>query len=96
MVLSIIFFCCITVCILIFKILTSHENLHEDKISAFILIAKNQEETIECRIRELLIKYPYAQIHIIDDNSSDETSDIIQLLSRDYGRIKVFSLKDYP
>ena len=65
----------------------------------FIIAVKNQEEKIECFLRNLLFKIIYGReeinnIFVVDLNSKDNTKKIIENLSKEYEQINLLSLKE--
>ena len=65
-----------------------------------IIAAKNQENTIEALIRNMMFKMIYGKeeniknLILVDLNSSDQTKDILEKLQSDYDCIKVMNWKD--
>ena len=65
----------------------------------FIIAVKNQEEKIECFLRNLLFKIIYGReeinnIFVVDLNSKDNTKKIIENLSKEYEQINLLSWKE--
>ena len=65
----------------------------------FIIAVKNQEEKIECFLRNLLFRIIYGKedinnIFVVDLNSKDNTKKIVENLSNEYEQIKLLNLKD--
>lgn len=66
----------------------------------YLLIAtKNQEENIECFLRNLLFRIIYGKeevkdIFVVDLNSEDNTKKIIESLSIEHEQIKLLNWKD--
>lgn len=65
----------------------------------FVIAVKNQEEKIECFLRNVLFRIIYGKeevenIIVVDLNSVDSTKQIIESLSKEYEQIKVLSFKE--
>ena len=65
----------------------------------FIIAVKNQEEKIECFLRNLLFRIIYGKedinnIFVVDLNSKDNTKKIIENLSKEYEQINLLSWKE--
>ena len=66
----------------------------------YLMVAvKNQEETIECYLRNLLFRIIYGKeevknILVVDLNSKDNTKKIVETLSNEYEQIKLVNWKD--
>ena len=66
----------------------------------YLLIAtKNQEENIECFLRNLLFRIIYGKeevkdIFVVDLNSKDNTKKIVETLSNEYEQIKPLNWKE--
>ena len=65
----------------------------------FIIAVKNQEEKIECCLRNLLFRIIYGRedinnIFVVDLNSKDNTKKIIEKLSKEYEQINLLTLKE--
>ena len=65
----------------------------------FIIAVKNQEEKIECFLRNILFKIIYGKeeiknILVVDLNSKDNTKKIIENLSKEYEQINLLTLKE--
>lgn len=64
-----------------------------------VIAVKNQEEKIECFLRNVLFRIIYGKeevenIIVVDLNSVDSTKQIIESLSKEYEQIKVLSFKE--
>ena len=76
-----------------------HQKISSNGIYLFIAV-KNQENKIEGFIRSFLFKFIYGKeeninnIFVVDLNSTDETSDILDMLANDYDCIKCTNLKN--
>ena len=65
----------------------------------FIVAVKNQEEKIECFLRNLIFRVIYGKeeinnILIIDLNSKDNTKKIVENLSKEYEQINLLNWKE--
>lgn len=65
----------------------------------FIITVKNQEERIECFLRNLLFRIVYGKeevknILVVDLNSKDNTKKIVENLSNEYEQIKLLNWKE--
>ena len=66
----------------------------------YLLIAvKNQEDNIECFLRNLLFRIIYGKeevnnILVVDLNSKDNTKKIVEKLSNEYEKIKILNWKE--
>ena len=65
----------------------------------FIITVKNQEESIECFLRNLLFRIIYGKeeiknILVVDLNSKDNTKKIVEKLSNEYEKIKLLTWKE--
>ena len=65
----------------------------------FIVAVKNQEEKIECFLRNLLFRIMYGKeevknIIVVDLNSKDNTKKIVESLSTEYEQIKSLNWKE--
>lgn len=65
----------------------------------FIIAVKNQEEKIECFLRNLLFRIIYGKedinnIFVVDLNSKDNTKKIVENLSNEYEQINLLTLKE--
>ena len=65
----------------------------------FIVAVKNQEEKIECFLRNLLFRIIYGKeevknIIVVDLNSKDNTKRIVETLSDEYEQIKSLNWKE--
>ena len=66
----------------------------------YLLIAvKNQEETIECFLRNMLFRMIYGKeevqhIIVVDLNSKDNTRKIVENLEKEYEQIKLMNWKE--
>ena len=65
----------------------------------FIIAVKNQEDKIECFLRNLIYRFVYGKeeiqnILIVDLNSKDNTKKIVENLSKEYGQINLLSWKE--
>ena len=65
----------------------------------FIIAVKNQEEKIECFLRNLIFRIMYGKeeiknILVVDLNSKDNTKKIIENLSKEYEQINLLSWKE--
>ena len=73
--------------------------LHTDGIY-FIIATKNQENNIECFLRNLMFKIIYGKeelvknIVVVDLNSKDKTRDIVTKLEKEYNQIHLLDLKE--
>lgn len=70
-----------------------YRNIELDKNIKLQMIVKNQEENIEMIIKKILnaqnrIGY-FKQIEIIDENSNDQTYEILKRLEKEHSNIKV-------
>lgn len=54
-----------------------------------IIYVKSNSERVEGVVRSLMIKNPTAEIVIVPKENGDEVREIIDRLSRDYGRIHI-------
>lgn len=64
-----------------------------------IIATKNQEENIECFLRNILFRIIYGKeevdnIFVVDLNSKDNTKNILEKLSNEYEQIKILNLKE--
>ena len=77
----------------------TYTNLRADGIYV-IIAAKNQERKIEGFLRSFLFRLLYGKeenikdIIVVDLNSTDETKEIIEKLSKDYENIKMANWRD--
>ncbi len=77
----------------------TYTNLKPDGIYV-IIAAKNQEKKIEGFLRSFLFRLLYGKeenikdIIVVDLNSTDETKEILEKLSRDYETIKISNWRD--
>ena len=65
----------------------------------FIIAVKNQEDKIECFLRNLIFRIVYGKeeinnILVVDLNSKDNTKKIVENLSKEYGQINLLSWKE--
>ena len=66
----------------------------------YLLVAvKNQEENIECFLRNVVFRIIYGKeeienIIVVDLNSKDNTKKIVENLEKEYEQISLMSLKD--
>lgn len=65
----------------------------------FIIAVKNQEEKIECFLRNLFFRVIYGKeeiknILIVDLNSKDNTKKIVENLSKEYEQISLLNWKE--
>ena len=65
----------------------------------FIIAVKNQEDKIECFLRNLVFRIIYGKeeinnILIVDLNSKDNTKKIVENLSKEYEQINLLSWKE--
>ena len=65
----------------------------------FIIAVKNQEEKIECFLRNLLFRIIYGReevknILVVDLNSKDNTKKIVENLSKEYEQINLLTWKE--
>lgn len=65
----------------------------------FIIAVKNQEEKIECFLRNLLFRIIYGKeevknVLVVDLNSKDNTKKIVETLSNEYEQIKILNWKE--
>lgn len=66
----------------------------------FIIAVKNQENCIECFLRNLMFKIIYGKeemiknIIVLDLNSTDNTKQIIEKMQEEYEQITILNLKD--
>lgn len=73
--------------------------ISSDGIYLFIAV-KNQENKIEGFLRSFLFKFIYGKeeninnIFVVDLNSTDETSEILDILANDYDCVKFTNLKN--
>lgn len=62
-----------------------------------IVPALNEEHTIEPAMRSLLaMDYPDYEVIAVDDRSTDRTGEILDLLAKEDGRLKVLHIKELP
>ena len=64
-----------------------------------IVAVKNQEESIECYLRNLLFRIIYGKedvknILVVDLNSKDNTKRIVEKLEKEYEKINLINWKD--
>ena len=64
-----------------------------------MVAVKNQEESIECYLRNLLFRIIYGKeevknILVVDLNSKDNTKKIIEKLEKEYEQINLINWKD--
>lgn len=64
-----------------------------------IIATKNEEENIECFLRNLLFRIIYGKeeldnVFVVDLNSKDNTKKIIEKLSNEYDQIEVLNWKE--
>ena len=64
-----------------------------------IIATKNQEENIECFLRNLLFRIIYGKeeidnVFLVDLNSKDNTKSILEKLSNEYEQVKILNLKE--
>ena len=65
----------------------------------FIIAVKNQEDKIECFLRNIIFRIVYGKeeiknILIVDLNSKDNTKKIVENLSKEYEQINLLSWKE--
>ena len=65
----------------------------------FIIAVKNQEDKIECFLRNLVFRIIYGKeeiknVLIVDLNSKDNTKKIVENLSKEYEQINLLTLKE--
>ena len=65
----------------------------------FIIAVKNQEDKIECFLRNLVFRIIYGKeeiknILIVDLNSKDNTKKIVENLSKEYEQINLVTVKE--
>lgn len=66
----------------------------------YLMVAvKNQEESIECYLRNLLFRIIYGKeevknILVVDLNSKDKTKEIVEKLEKEYEQINLINWKD--
>ena len=65
----------------------------------FIIAVKNQEDKIECFLRNIIFRIVYGKeeirnILIVDLNSKDNTKKIVENLSKEYEQISLLSWKE--
>ena len=65
----------------------------------FIITLKNQEENVECFLRNILFRIIYGKeeiknIIVVDLNSKDNTKKIVENLSNEYEQIKILNWKE--
>ena len=65
----------------------------------FIITVKNQEENVECFLRNILFRIIYGKeeinnIIVVDLNSKDNTKKIVENLSNEYEQIKILNWKE--
>ena len=65
----------------------------------FIIAVKNQEDKIECFLRNIIFRIIYGKeevknILIVDLNSKDNTKKIVENLSKEYEQINLLSWKE--
>jgi len=66
----------------------------------YLMVAvKNQEESIECYLRNLLFRIIYGKeevknIFVVDLNSKDNTKKIVEKLEKEYEQINLINWKD--
>lgn len=69
---------------------TYHRTEHTPRVS-ILVPARNERESIETCIRSLLSQnYPDFEVCVLDDESSDNTWQILQRLANDYPKLKIF------
>ena len=64
-----------------------------------MVAVKNQEESIECYLRNLLFRIIYGKeevrnILVVDLNSKDNTKKIVEKLEKEYEQINLINWKD--
>ena len=64
-----------------------------------IIATKNQEENIECFLRNILFRIIYGKeeinnIFVVDLNSKDDTKSILEKLGNEYEQIEILNLKE--
>src|SRR5437763_15339816 len=64
---------------------------------SFIVPARDEERHIESALRSLLQQsYPNYEIIVIDDRSTDRTSEIVNRVARESGRVSVVRVQELP
>lgn len=76
----------------------TYTNLNSKGIYLMVAV-KNQEETIECFLRNLLFRIIYGKeevknILVVDLNSKDNTKQIVEKLEKEYEQINLVNWKD--
>ena len=76
----------------------TYTNLNSNGIY-FIIAVKNQEEKIECFLRNFLFRIIYGKeeinnVTVVDLESQDNTKKIIEKLEKEYEQIKFLNWKD--
>ena len=76
----------------------TYTKLNSDGIY-FIIAVKNQEEKIECFLRNIFFRVIYGKeeinkILVVDLNSKDNTKKIVENLGKEYEQISLLSWKD--
>ena len=77
----------------------TYTNLNS-KGTYLMVAAKNQEESIECFLRNLLFRIIYGKeevknILVVDLNSKDNTKKIIEKLEKEYEQINLLNWKEF-
>ena len=73
---------------------------HLNSKGTYLMVAvKNQEESIECYLRNLLFRIIYGKeevrnILVVDLNSKDNTKKIVEKLEKEYEQINLINWKD--
>ncbi len=69
--------------------------LHETPMVSILVPCYNEEETIEVTVAELSqLRYPNYEIIVINDGSTDNTSEVVQSLLPIYGMVRFIDLKE--
>lgn len=64
---------------------------------SLVAAARNEERNIEAAVRSLLaIEYPRLEITIVDDRSTDRTSEILRRLSAENARLNLVRIDELP
>jgi len=76
----------------------TYTNLNS-KGTYFMVAVKNQEESIECYLRNLLFRIIYGKeevknILVVDLNSKDNTKKIVEKLEKEYEQINLINWKE--
>ncbi len=84
----------------LFSLFSSIRHFKNTNQGIYLFIAvKNQEDEIEGFVRSLLYQFflhpeKYNQIYLVDLNSTDQTSDILKKISKDYLSVQCTNLSN--